>query len=161
MNALRRSIAVLFVVLALGLAACGGGAQEEPAAQPQPTAMMEEMEPTAAMEDMEPTEMAMEEPTDMPMEEPTAVGAVASVPRTVSETADSSLRKDGSDRKRSPPPTDYRAAGSFSVGPAGILAPLECDGGHTLPLGVPVVLTRTAAPRMGRASRRGLQAGTR
>ena len=73
MNALRRSIAVLFVVLALGLAACGGGAQEEPAAQPQPTAMMEEMEPTAAMEDMEPTEMAMEEPTDMPMEEPTAV----------------------------------------------------------------------------------------
>ncbi len=71
----RRRIAVLFVMLALALAACGGGAQEqEPTAQPpaaQPTEMMEEMELTAVMEDMAPTDMPMAEATDMPMEEPT------------------------------------------------------------------------------------------
>ncbi len=74
MNAMKRRIVVLLVLLALALAACGGGQAQEPAAEApavQPTEAMAEMEPTA-----EATEMMMDEPaaeaTEMMMDEPTA-----------------------------------------------------------------------------------------
>ena len=85
MNQLKRKMIVLLALLALALvlAACGGGQEQEPAAEApaaQPTEAMVEMEPTAMATEMmaEPTAAAtemMDEPTaeatEM-MEQPTA-----------------------------------------------------------------------------------------
>lgn len=110
----RRRIAVLFVMLALALAACGGGAQEqEPTAQPsaaQPTEMMEEMEPTAVMEDMAPTDMPMEEATDMPMEEPAAMATDMPMEEPTAEATEMAM-DDGDMAEMDPLMLDGSAAG--------------------------------------------------
>lgn len=73
----------LLLVLAMMLAACGGGETVEEAPAEEPAAAVEEPaaeepaaeEPAAeepAAEEPEPTEAPMEEPTEAPMEEPTA-----------------------------------------------------------------------------------------
>ena len=63
-----RLLLIISLVLALLLAACGGG-QETVTDTPEPAVEEPVAEPTEAME--EPTEEPMEEPTEEPMEEPT------------------------------------------------------------------------------------------
>lgn len=86
---MRRRIVVLFILLGLALAACGGAAEQEPAAQPT-----EMVEPTAEMAEEEPTEMVMEEPTEEVMEEPTAEATEMVMEEPTAEATEPAMAED-------------------------------------------------------------------